>query len=197
MSLAKTHGRELIAIARQAVAEGLRVQVKPTLDLGAYPAELRTPRATFVTLTKHSELRGCIGVLEPCRPLARDVAENAYAAAFEDPRFSPLKAFEFDLIRLHISLLTPAEPLSFASEREALAQLRPGVDGLILREGGRRSTFLPSVWQNLADPALFLGKLKEKANLPAFYWSDTLELFRYECEQIDEKDILPPLGPAV
>jgi AmmeMemoRadiSam system protein A len=149
--------------------------------LGNIP-ELQEKRATFVTLTINGDLRGCIGMLEACRPLAEDVAANACAAAFEDPRFEPLSQKELERTDIHISVLSAPEELEFSSEADLLAQIRPGVDGLILQDGCRRGTFLPSVWEELPDQDLFLMHLKMKAGLPNTYWSDTLRIFRYTAE---------------
>jgi AmmeMemoRadiSam system protein A len=146
------------------------------------PAELMEERATFVTLTIGGRLRGCIGMLEAYRSLAEDVAENAHAAAFEDPRFDPLTKKEFEKLEIHISVLSPPEELTFSSEEDVLRQIRPGTDGLILQEGFRRGTFLPSVWEELPAKELFWAHLKRKAGLPANYWSDTLRVFRYTTE---------------
>ncbi len=156
-------------------------RVPPSVDL---PDELQEKRATFVTLEIHGRLRGCIGRLEACRPLAEDVAANAVSAAFDDPRFPPLSKEEFEKLDLHISILSPPEEMQFESEADALAQIRPGIDGLILQEGGRRGTFLPSVWEQLPDRDTFWAHLKMKAGLPADYWSDSIRLFRYTAELI-------------
>ncbi|MRR51753.1 MAG: AmmeMemoRadiSam system protein A, partial [Rhodocyclaceae bacterium] len=142
-------------------------------------ADLDKPGATFVTLTQHGQLRGCIGSLEAWRPLDRDVRENARAAAFRDPRFAPLATAEFDLTRVEVSLLTPATPMNFADEADALAQLRPDVDGVIFECSGRRSTFLPQVWEQLRTPALFMAHLKQKAGLSGDFWSPAVKLSRY------------------
>jgi AmmeMemoRadiSam system protein A len=150
--------------------------------LGTLPEELMELRATFVTLTMGGQLRGCIGMLEACRPLAEDVAANAVAAAFEDPRFPPLTKREFESLEIHISVLSPTEELRFSSEEDALHQIRPGIDGLILQDGFYRGTFLPSVWEELPQKALFWAHLKQKAGLPVDYWSETLRVFRYTTE---------------
>jgi AmmeMemoRadiSam system protein A len=168
----------LLQIARDAIFQGLE-SAKGCPDIGIIPAELMAKRATFVTLTIGGHLRGCIGMLEACRPLAEDVAENARAAAFDDPRFPPLTENEFKRLEIHISVLSPPEELKFSSEKDVLDQIRPGVDGLILQDGFRRGTFLPSVWQELPEKKLFWAHLKQKAGLPANYWSDTLRVFRY------------------
>lgn len=186
------HQNLLLKIARDAIFECLQAghrggrgvfqsleERKP--DIGRIP-ELQEKRAAFVTLTIAGNLRGCIGRLEACRPLAEDVAENACAAAFDDPRFEPLSQEEFPRTEIHISVLSPPEEMEFSSEADLLEQIRPGVDGLILQDGGRRGTFLPSVWEELPDAELFWMHLKMKAGLPTTYWSDTLRVFRYTAE---------------
>jgi AmmeMemoRadiSam system protein A len=127
-------------------------------------------------------LRGCIGHLEATLPLVEDVAENAFSAAFRDPRFPALRDTEYAALELHISVLTPAEPLDCNSESDLLRQMRPYQDGLILAEGLRRGTFLPSVWEQLPEPREFLRHLKRKAGLPDDYWSPSLQIYRYETE---------------
>ena len=147
---------------------------------------LAQPGASFVTINLNGQLRGCIGSLQAIRPLAEDISFNAYAAAFLDHRFAPLGENEQDQIRLHLSLLTPVTPIVFSSQQNLLAQIVPGEDGLILEEGGRRGTFLPSVWESLPSPEQFLGHLKLKAGLPADYWSPTLRVYRYHTESIHQ-----------
>ncbi|AMK75249.1 MULTISPECIES: AmmeMemoRadiSam system protein A [Methylomonas] len=182
MSLTETQQNQLLALARQSIAHGLQTGRPLPVVVADYPAELRQTRATFVTLERRGQLRGCIGMLEAVRPLAEDVAENAFAAAFRDRRFPPLAAEELANLDLHISVLSPAVAMKFASEADLIAQLRPGIDGIVLQEGGRRGTFLPSVWEDLADPEQFLQHLKQKAGLPAAYWSDTIQAYRYTTE---------------
>lgn len=169
----------LLAVAaaslRSGVAHGRPLDIDPLV----YPEHLRHSCATFVTLQKDGHLRGCIGTLEPRRPAVADVAHNAYAAGFSDPRFSPLQRDELRALHIHIALLSPHEALHFKSEADLLARLRPGVDGLVLAEGLRRGTFLPAVWESLPAPADFLRQLKLKAGLPPDYWSDTLRVERY------------------
>jgi len=174
-------------IARRSIAHGLEQRTPLPVDPAAYDERLRAPGASFVTLHLGDELRGCIGSLEARRPLVSDVACNAYAAAFQDPRFPPLSRDELPALRIHISVLSEATPLHFISENDLLRQLRPGVDGLILEEGeSHRSTFLPSVWSSLPDPRQFLQQLKLKAGLPPDYWSDSLRVLRYTTESFGE-----------
>jgi AmmeMemoRadiSam system protein A len=152
---------------------------------GDYPPALREQRATFVTLKVKGQLRGCIGTCLPVRPLVEDVAHNAYAAAFLDPRFSPMEREELADLHIHISLLSLPEELAFTSEEDLLAQVRPGVDGLLLEEGMRKGTLLPAVWETLPDVRSFVRHLRLKAGLPADYWSAALRVYRYTAESIE------------
>ena len=135
-------------------------------------------------LAVDGRLRGCVGSLQARLPLVADVAQSAFAAAFRDTRFAPLGPAEADDLDIHISILSPLEPLVVASEAELLETLRPGVDGLVLCEGALRGTFLPAVWERLPDPRQFVQELKRKAGLQGDYWSPTLELQRYTVESI-------------
>ncbi len=175
-------GNILLTLARNAIASRLG---QPTQPVGDSP-ELHAPGATFVTLTQHGQLRGCIGSLEAWRPLGQDIRENALAAAFRDPRFDALGEEELPFTRVEVSLLTPAEPMTFTDEADALAQLRPGIDGVIFSVGNRRSTFLPQVWEQLPTPALFMAHLKQKAGLPADYWNAGVQLERYTVKKWQE-----------
>ena len=175
--------QQLLDLARSAIQK--RLQGEPfTVPTGDYPASLRVPRATFVTLHVDAQLHGCVGTLEARRPLVEDVAHNARAAAFEDPRFPALTAPEFERLQIHISVLGVPEPMQFESEEGLLRQLRPHVDGLILEAGPHRGTFLPAVWDELPAPQDFLRHLKRKAGLPADYWSRDLRVRRYTVESI-------------
>ena len=175
-------GSTLLALARNAISG--------RFGLGQIPAddcpELHKHGATFVTLTQRGDLRGCIGSLEAWRPLALDVQENAIGAAFRDPRFEPLTADELPITRVEVSLLTPAEPIFFTSEADALAQLLPNIDGVIFTAGQHRSTFLPQVWEQLPGPATFMAHLKQKAGLPANYWGSDVRLERYSVKKWKE-----------
>ena len=182
MSLNESQKNTLIQLAKNSITHGLKTGNPLTVTLQDYPPELTVDRACFVTLERQGQLRGCIGMLEAVRSLAEDVAENAFAAAFRDPRFPPLAEDELADLELHISILSPAEAMSFTSEQDLIAQIQPGIDGLILQDGYRRGTFLPSVWEQLPDARQFLRHLKQKAGLPPDYWSDTLKVSRYTTE---------------
>ena len=175
--------QQLHDIAYDSIKSGLSSGKAMTVDSNKLDAALQTSRATFVTLNKHGQLRGCIGMLKPIRPLAEDVAHNAFAAAFSDPRFPPLKENELEQLDIHISILGTPEKMSFDSEEDLIRQLKPGIDGLIMEEGRRRGTFLPSVWESLAEPRDFLHHLKLKSGLPENYWSDDIKIQRYSVEE--------------
>lgn len=176
-------GIALLQRARQAISAQLQGAALPTVDL----PELAQIGATFVTLTRHGQLRGCIGSLVPHRTLADDITHNALAAAFRDPRFTPMNAAEWADTQIEASLLGPAEPLTFRDQADARAQLRPGIDGVILSSGHHRATFLPQVWAQLPDPADFLAHLKQKAGLARDAWPADLTLARYPVEKWREK----------
>lgn len=177
-------GYALLTIARKAIEKRFGAAVQQ--NVASHP-DLARPGATFVTLTQDGQLRGCIGSLEAHRPLAADVAENAVAAAFRDPRFPPLQADELPRTRVEVSLLGVSEPMEIVDEADAIGQLQPGVDGLILSHGSRRATFLPQVWESLPDPRNFVAHLKVKAGLPADFWDDDIRLARYGVQKWKEK----------
>jgi AmmeMemoRadiSam system protein A len=178
--------RLLLELARASIAHGLSKGFPLPVVLDTQPPALRAERAAFVTLHAQGQLRGCIGHLEAVAPLAVDVAENAYAAAFQDPRFPPLAETELDRVHVEISALTPAEPIIFTSEDDLIAALVPGLDGIILADGPRRGTFLPSVWEQLPNRHDFLRHLKQKAGLSPEHWSDRVRAWRYRCEAFGE-----------
>jgi AmmeMemoRadiSam system protein A len=182
MSLNDIDKTQLLKVASDSIEHGLETGQPLSVNLENFSSRLTVKRASFVTLERYGQLRGCIGMLEAIRPLVQDVAENAFAAAFRDPRFPVLTQQELVGLDVHISILSPAEFVHFQSERDLLKQLKPGVDGLILQDGYHRGTFLPSVWEQLPDAKQFLRHLKQKAGLPADYWSDTLKISRYTTE---------------
>ena len=181
-ALADPLGEALLARARNAIADALG---QPT---GPEPghAALAEPGATFVTLRRDGELRGCIGTLEPQRALEHDVRLHALAAAFHDHRFTPLAAWEFQTLAIEVSLIGPSEPIAAASEDEALNAIEPGVDGVTLEYRGRHATFLPQVWEQLPAPADFLAALKRKAGLPEDFWAEALRLSRYRVRKFGQ-----------
>ena len=182
--LSTTQGETLLRVARDSISSGLSTGKALSVRAPDFEPQLREVRASFVTLTIEGRLRGCIGALEAKLPLVEDVAERAFAAAFQDPRFPLLKENEFPKLAIHISILTPNEPMRFKDEADLLSQLRPGMDGLIIAKGQHRATFLPSVWESLPDPAQFLTHLKHKAGITDGSSSEPLQAWRYTTESI-------------
>lgn len=178
-------GHLLLQLARSAIAQALGQPCATASTAPADPA-LAAPGASFVSLTQNGQLRGCIGSLEAHRPLCDDVTANAVAAALRDPRFAPLRAEELARTHIEVSVLSPATPLVFDSEADALAQLRPGVDGVIFEHGPHRSTFLPQVWEQLPTPVEFMARLKQKAGLSAQFWAPDVCLQRYTVQKWQE-----------
>lgn len=181
----EAQGRLMLAVARAAIAREFDAPAAPP----PHPGWLDEPGAVFVTLTEAGRLRGCIGSLEAHRPLGVDLEHNARAAAFSDPRFPPLSREELPRVRVEVSVLTPASPVFFADEADALAQLRPGVDGVILEHGWHRATFLPQVWEQLPEPRQFMSHLKQKAGLSSGFWAKDVSLSRYGVEKFKEERI--------
>jgi uncharacterized protein len=169
----------LLEIATLGVRHAAEARAAPVLDLGREPRALLRPGASFVTLKRDGRLRGCIGSLEPSRPLAEDVAQNAYAAARRDPRFPALEVWELSGLDVSVATLGPHEPLAVATRDELLTALRPGIDGLVVRSGTLRATFLPAVWEQLPSPDDFIDALWQKAHLILGAWPANLELSRY------------------
>lgn len=175
----------LLDVAQKSVEFGVE-HVRPlSVNPNEYDETLRVSLACFVTLLKYGELRGCIGTLEPIGPLISSVAKYAYAAAFEDPRFPQVSVSELKDLQYEISVLSKPEPLSVSSEQELLAVVRPGVDGLIVEEGYKRATYLPSVWEQIDDATMFVHELKRKAGLSRDHWSPDMNWFRYEALKIE------------
>jgi len=176
---------KLFAVARYTIERALYRQANKSGDPPLSDA-LCERRASFVTLKADGLLRGCIGTLEPVRRLYDDVAQNAHAAAFRDPRFPPLSWREVRTIRIEISVLDIPKLLDVANYRELLAALHPGRDGLVVEAGHRRATFLPAVWESLTEPEEFIAHLWQKAGLPRGSWPPGIRLLRYATEQFEE-----------
>jgi AmmeMemoRadiSam system protein A len=171
-------GASLIGIARAAIAQ----------ERGLAPRDdaedwLRIPGASFVTLKLDGELRGCIGSIDARRALGDDVAHNAHAAAYRDPRFPPVSALERARLAIEVSVLSERILFEAHDEAQAVATLRPGVDGVYLEYGTAGATFLPQVWESLPDPIAFLAELKRKAGLPPTFWHNDIKLWRYGVEK--------------
>lgn len=188
MNLDTTQRNQLLALARQSIELGLaelRWVAMPALNL---PAQFADSRGCFVTLRVAKQLRGCSGTLEANQPLSQDVWRNAWAAAFADPRFSPLENDEWPHVHVHIAVLSKLERVFVTSEQELVATLRPNIDGLVLERNESRATFLPDVWEQIPDPADFIRHLKQKAGWPANSWSSLIKIQRYTTEGFAEAE---------
>lgn len=191
-----THEPALLATAATSISTGL-VQNKPVpVDTASFPAELAAQCGSFVTLEKQSRLRGCIGTIQAYRPLIVDVSENAFGAAFRDPRFQPVEEVELADLTLSISVLSPMEPMSFNDEADLLDQLEPHQTGLLIRDQDRRAVFLPQVWESLPEKPQFLNKLKAKARLPESHWSDSFEAWRFQVAKTKAAGVADLLSPG-
>jgi AmmeMemoRadiSam system protein A len=184
----------LLQIARQALESCVCNQSLPLLDWDNLPARFKEHGATFITLTKDGQLRGCIGALEAYQSLAEDICEHTRAAALEDYRFPPVHPEELTHITIEISRLTAPQPLAYTTPEDLISKLRPCIDGVVLRDGFRRATFLPQVWEKLGDPELFLSHLCQKMGASPFAWRQKkLEVFTYQVEEFRELTPPPPV----
>jgi AmmeMemoRadiSam system protein B/AmmeMemoRadiSam system protein A len=182
-SLAAPQRQQLLHLARSMILHGFDGGGDYNIDLKKYHINLRQERSSFVTINLNGQLRGCIGSLVASRALLLDVAHNATAATFKDPRFQPLRIDEYADIELHISVLSPASLLAVASREALIAKLRPGIDGVILQQGNHRATYLPSVWEKIPQPQQFVSELRKKAGLDAAGWSEDMQVWTYTTEE--------------
>jgi AmmeMemoRadiSam system protein A len=172
---------DLKALRRHAASQGRKVLLVAKLErLEA----LRNARGAFVTLKEHGQLRGCIGSSVARRPLIADVVDHAFNAAFRDPRFPPLHVLETTTLELSVSVLTPPAAMQFANEEDLVAQLRPGIDGLVISDHGRGALFLPIVWNEIRDPRHFLLYLKRKAGLSDDHFSPGFTARRFRTIEV-------------
>jgi len=185
--LSSEEQQTLLRLAREALENRVRGEKLPPLNETALSSQLREKGASFVTLTIGGRLRGCIGALEAYQPLVEDVRAHAVAAALEDPRFPAVREDELNRIQIEVSRLTRPIRLEYKDAADLLSKLRPHVDGVILRDGPRRATFLPQVWETIPDPAGFLNYLCRKMGLHENAWrTKYLEVFTYQVEEFHE-----------
>ena len=179
----------LLKLARESLECAVNGTKVPALDKAHLTPALQAEGASFVTLTVHGGLRGCIGALEPYQSLAQDVREHAAAAALSDYRFPPVNAGELGEIEIEVSRLTIPVPLEYVDAGDLLTKLRPGVDGVILKDGpSRRATFLPQVWEKIPDKAEFLDNLCYKmGSLPDTWRRKKLDVLVYQVEEFHEE----------
>jgi uncharacterized protein len=177
----------LLRLAREALQQGVGGQTAPPLDLQGLTPALSADGASFITLTIDGNLRGCIGALEPYQPLAQDVREHAVAAALDDPRFPPVSPEEIDRIKIEISRLTLPKRVEYTDAEDLLYRLHPYVDGVIVRDGFLRATFLPQVWEKIPDKEDFMENLCYKMGAAPDLWRRKhLEVLTYQVEEFQE-----------
>jgi AmmeMemoRadiSam system protein A len=177
----------LLTQARLSIEAGVNEKPLKTLNLEDFPDKLRKPGVVFVTLTINGDLRGCVGALEAYQPLVNDVREHALAAALQDFRFPPVRPDELENIEIEISRLTTPQPLTYKNADDLLRKLRPGIDGVVLKDGMRRATFLPQVWEKLPSSEIFLDHLCQKMGAPANLWRQRkLDVLIYQVEEFHE-----------
>jgi len=157
INLSNEDQQTCLQTARESIKQGLQKNSALQVITSDHSSDLQQHLASFVTLHKNGELRGCIGALEAYQPLINDIAEHAYSAAFQDPRFPALQDNEYEQLEIEISVLGKPERMTFDSEENLLQQIRPNIDGLIIEHGYNRGTFLPSVWEQLPDKKDFFG----------------------------------------
>ena len=191
-TLLAEHGTTLLHLAAASIEYGLERGRPPIVDLSQSAPELRENGASFVTIRRDGNLRGCIGSSVAGQPLVKDVSEHAFAAAFRDPRFPALKSSEIEGLYLSVSVLSEPSPMRFADEAQLLSSLRPRIDGLIIADDGHRALFLPSVWETLPDPEAFLNHLKLKAGLLAGHWSGGFKAWLFVAEEASTEQLADP-----
>jgi uncharacterized protein len=177
----------LLELARRSLECASRQRPLPSIKLEEYSNALQQNSASFVTLTIQGALRGCIGTLEAYQPLVKDVISHAASATVEDYRFHPVSPNEVQQISIEISVLTSPVKMTYLTTAELLSQLIPGETGVILKDGRRRATFLPQVWDQLPDKQEFLSHICNKMGAPNNLWKlKNLEVFTYQVEEFHE-----------
>jgi AmmeMemoRadiSam system protein A len=179
--------RELLCLARRVVEE-VAAGAMPEFTADGWSVGLNRRAACFVTLRAHGQLRGCIGQLKAVEPLWRAVVENAESAARRDHRFAPVTLEELDELEIELSVLSEPVPLVYTTPLQLLGQLRPGMDGVVLRIGGSVSTFLPQVWDDLSDKEDFMAHLSRKAGHEDEAWrGEGVEVSVYQVHHFSER----------
>lgn len=186
-ALTREEQQQLLSIARTAMEAAVRREPIPDITLEQFSNNLQELGVVFVTLTRKNTLRGCIGALDPYQPLALDVQEHAAAAALNDFRFPQVQPDELAEIQIEISRLTEPRELAYTDTVHLLKLLRPGIDGVVVKDGSRRATFLPQVWEKVPNPAHFLSQLCQKMGAPPDLWRRKhLDIYIYQVEEFHE-----------
>lgn len=187
-AFAGLYGDNLRQIVRMALDKGVKHHKSYSPSRRHFPEQIFDKGASFVTLLKNGELRGCIGSILPSSSIAQDVASNAYGAALEDSRFPPVTADELPEIKFSIALLTGFEKIEYKDEADVLKKIKAGTDGIVIRDGNRQGVFLPSVWAELPDKEEFFKQLKIKAGMNPNYWNNRINVYRFRTVEIKDED---------
>jgi AmmeMemoRadiSam system protein B/AmmeMemoRadiSam system protein A len=187
----EAQGQVLVKLARKTIMDKLGVEptdpVSEDLLSGLKDEGFKIHCGTFVTLKIKGQLRGCIGSLTSTETVLEGINRNALNAAFHDPRFSPLSKDELPRTEIEVSILTKPQPLAFRDGQDLIKKLRAHIDGVIIRKGLARATFLPQVWEQLPRPEDFLSHLCMKAGLSAHAWENSeLEVLTYQVQYFEE-----------
>ncbi len=179
----------LLKLARKTIQQKNKDNILTSAEINELSSVLKENRGCFVTLTKNNhDLRGCIGYILPIAPLYKAVIDNAYSAAFSDPRFPPVSGDEIDDLHLEISVLTVPEKLDYNGKADLLKKLEPLKDGVIIKKSFFSATFLPQVWEQLPEKEDFLDHLCLKAGMNPNEWEKgTLEIEIYHAEVFEEE----------
>ena len=177
--------QDLLRLAYETIEYGLKQGEQLEINPQQYSSNLQKFNASFTTLRVNEKLRGCVGTTEAILPLVCSVSHSAYASAFNDFRFPPIQASELDQLKVSISVLSQTEALSFASEKDLIKKIQPGIDGLILSYNDHKGTLLPAVWQAIPTKDQFISALKEKAGLPQDFWTSDLQVSRFSTHIIE------------
>lgn len=187
-SLNESEKNYLLQLARQTLSHYFSERAVLKIDENDLPERLRVRQGAFVTLKLNGKLRGCVGLLEPIKPLYQAVIDNALAAAFFDNRFLPLAKSELPALKIEISVLSVPVKMTASSPAERLRQLRPLVDGVIIRSNGQVVTYLPQVWEKLKEPEEFLSSLCQKGGWSTDCWENPeVKIYTYQAEAFGEK----------
>lgn len=181
----------LLSLSRRVIKKYLIDGGVLMLEKDSIPTNsLKDKRGVFVTLTINHELRGCIGNLEPEKPIYQAVIDNGLAAAFCDPRFSALTISELEKVKIEISILGLLKKLKFSTAEQLVNYLKQKKPGIFIKKNFNQATFLPQVWLELPKPEEFLQQLCLKARLDMDSWKDLdLEMYEYEVEKFQEEGL--------
>lgn len=185
---ADLYEEQLLNIARISLKQAIKDKKTYSPSRRSYPEDIFNRGASFVTLEKNGELRGCIGSVLPTISIAQDVSDNAYAAALSDKRFPPVSAEELPLIKLKISLLSNFYEIKYQNERDLLSKIKEQQDGVIIRDGNRQGVFLPSVWEQIPEKEEFFKQLKIKAGMNPNYWNNRIKVYRFRTVEINDEN---------